>query len=305
MQVKRFSFIAKALLLLQIVVLYTACGDQEVEYMANNCKKGAAFVQSIGFDVNRSAFSTTDTRQMGLLLIQQDQNGQLKKYQHPSWKMAGWTGPIQIDAEGNCFVGPVPVVNVLNNPLSKQNTVYKVNATTGEMNVFAQLPVTDTAGTTNPYGILGFTYLCESNVLFVSSVMGSDRKTQRGCIYAINAATGKVIDKLCGMDAFGMGISYISGKRKLYFGNARTTDIYSVTITKNGKFDGDKKLEFSLADLGPRGDDKARKIRFEKAGQMKVSGFEFNYNLTAPTEKQETLYTFYWNEDEKKWIYIP
>lgn len=37
---------------------------------------------------------------------------------------------------------------------------------------------------------------------------------------------------------------------------------------------------------------------------MLVYGVEFNFNLTAPTEKQETLYEFVWNEEEKKWNFF-
>lgn len=289
--------------MLQCCQLLTSCKDEEVDYSDNNCKSQPAFVKNIGFDPNRSAFSTTETRQMGLILLEKDLAGQVRRYQHPSWKMAGWVGPIQVDPQGNCFVGPLPVVTMLDNPTAKQNIVYKVDGGTGEMKPFAELPVSDSLSPVNPYGILGFAFLCESNTLYVSSVSGSDRHTQRGCIYALDAATGKIIDKLPGMDVLGMGISYISGKRKLYFGSARTSDVYSITLTSGGKFSGDKKLEFSLADMGPRGDDKVRRIKFDKPGQMQVHAVEFNYNLTAPSEIQETIYNWYWNDDEKKWVF--
>jgi hypothetical protein len=286
-----------------------SCKDKVVDFQANECKNQPAFFKSIGFDPNRTAYSTSENRKMGLHLIQYNakgdtSNGGKKLYQHPSWKTAGWLGPILIDPQGNCFVGPIPVINLLDNPPAKQNTIYKVDANTGEMKMFMELPVAENISSTNPYGILAFAYLCESNTLYISTVQGSTRDTEKGYIYAVDINTGNIIDKISNLDAIGMGISYISGKRRLYFGSARTPDIYSVVLSKEGKFKNDPSLEFSIADLGPRGDDKVRRIKFDKTtGYMQIYAVEFNYNLTAPTEKQESVYSFAWNEETQKWSY--
>jgi hypothetical protein len=57
--------------------------------------------------------------------------------------------------------------------------------------------------------------------------------------------------------------------------------------------------------LGPTGDDNIRRIKFEKGtGNMQLFGVEFNFNLTAPTEKQESIYTFSWNGESKLWEFI-
>jgi outer membrane protein assembly factor BamB len=289
--------------------LLSSCKDEVVDYQNNDCKSQGAFIKSIGFNPARSALSTSENRKMGLVLIQFNENGDTtnggkKIYQHPSWKSAGWLGPILIDPQGNCFVGPIPVINLLDNPPAKQNTIYKVDANTGEMKMFMELPVAENISSTNPYGILAFAYLCESNTMYVSTVQGSTRDTEKGFIYAIDATTGKIIDKISNIDAIGMGISYLSGKRRLYFGSARTPNIYSVVLSKDGKFKDGPSLEFSIADLGPRGDDKVRRIKFDKTtGYMQIFAVEFNYNLTAPTEKQESIYAFAWNEETQKWIY--
>jgi hypothetical protein len=293
--------------LILCLISFYSCKEEAIEFQTNDCKSQGAFIQKVGFDPARSALSTSENRKMGLQLIQfnaqgDTSNGGRKIYQHPSWKTAGWLGPILIDPQGNCFVGPVPVINLLDNPPAKQNIIYKVDATTGEMKPFVVLPAAENISPTNPYGILGFAYLCESNTLYVSTVQGSTREKELGYIYAIDATTGKIIDKITNTDALGMGISYITGKRKLYFGSARTTNIFSVSLTKEGKFNNHPSLEFSISDLGPRGDDKARRIKFDKAtGNMQVYAIEFNYNLTAPTEKQETIYNFSWNSDTQKW----
>jgi hypothetical protein len=280
-----------------------SCKESNVEFQNNECKRQPAFVRSVGFNTSRSAFSTSEKTTMGLVLLEINPGGEIKKYQHPSWRMGGWMGPIQLDPSGNCFVGPVPVINILNNPPSKQNTIYKVDGNTGEMNIFTELPAADSISNTNPYGILGFAYLCESNTLYVSTVQGSDRKQERGIVYAVDAATGEVLDKLTGIDILGMGISYSPGARTLYMGSARTSDIYAITITKEGKFKGHPSVQFSLTGLGPRGDDKVRRIRFNQYGAMLIHGVEFNFNLTAPTEKQETVYEFLWNETDQRWFF--
>jgi hypothetical protein len=289
--------------------VFISCNNGTVEYQDNDCKSQGAFIKNVGFNPARSALSTSENRKMGLVLIQFNEkgdttNGGKKIYQHPSWKTAGWLGPILIDPQGNCFVGPIPVINLLDNPPAKQNTIYKVDASTGEMKMFMELPVAENISPTNPYGILAFAYLCETNTLYISTVQGSTRDTEKGFIYAVDATTGKIIDKISNIDAIGMGISYISGKRRLYFGSARTPDVYSVVLAKDGKFNGNPSLEFSIADLGPRGDDKVRRIKFDKTtGYMQIYAVEFNYNLTAPTEKQESIYAFAWSEETQKWIY--
>jgi hypothetical protein len=288
---------------------FLSCKDEKVEFQLNECKRQPEFIKSIGFDPARTAYSTSENRKMGLHLIQfnptgDTTNGGKKLYQHPTWKSAGWLGPILIDPQGNCFVGPIPVINLLDNPPAKQNIIYKVDATNGEMKPFLELPVAKNISKTNPYGILGFAFLCESNTLYVSTVQGSSRDKEEGYIYAIDIASGKIIDQIANIDVLGMGISYISGKRTLYFGSARTSDVFSVSLSKEGKFNNHPSLSFSISDIGPRGDDKVRRIKFDKAtGNMQVYAVEFNYNLTAPTEKQENIYSFSWNSDIQKWEY--
>lgn len=295
--------------LILCLISFNSCKEDEVEFQTNDCKSQGAFIKKVGFNPARSALSTSENRKMGLQLIQfnvqgDTSNGGKKLYQHPSWKTAGWLGPILIDPQGNCFVGPIPVINLLDNPPAKQNIIYKVDATSGEMRPFLELPLAEKISPTNPYGILGFVYLCESNTLYVSTVQGSTRDKEQGFIYAIDATSGKIIDKITNTDVLGMGISYITGIRKLYFGSARTSDIYSVSLSKNGKFNNHPSLEFSISDFGPRGDDKARRIKFDKAtGNMQVYAIEFNYNLTAPTEKQESIYSFAWDSENKIWAH--
>ncbi len=299
------AFTAHAIAALCMISM-NACKEEEVAFYNNECKVQPAFINSVGFNPGRSALSTSEKKIKGLVLIQfnakgDTTNGGRKTYQHPSWQMAGWLGPLQIDNTGNTFVAPVPVINLIDNPVVLQNIIYKVEYATGKMIKFLELPLQDSLINNNPYGIIGLAYLCETNTLYASSIQGSSRQQEKGIIYAIDAASGKILDKIAGRDAFGMGVSYMSGSRQLYFGSARSAEVFSIKLNKDGRFTGNPALAFSINNLGPRGDDKVRKIRFDKSGRLLATAIEFNYNLTAPTEKQETVYTFFWNDVEKKW----
>jgi len=236
---------------------------------------------------------------MGLVLVEND--GSPRYYQHPSWKAAGWLSPIQLDVAGNVFTAPAPFINVHDNPVTKQNTVYKVDATTGEMSEFMQLPLPDSLNGNNPYGILGLLYYCEGNILYASSIAGSDRHTERGSIYAIDLKTKKIIDRLPAIDAIGMGITYVTGERRLFFGTGRNSSVYSIAIRSDGTFKGKPEVSFSLDGLGLRGDDKVRRIRTDAQGNLIVYGIEFNYNLIAPREKPESVYYFRFDDQGKRW----
>jgi hypothetical protein len=167
-----------------------------------------------------------------------------------------------------------------------------------------KLPLADSINANNGYGIIGIQYLCETKTLYVSSLSGSNRHAERGCIYAIDIVNKKIMDRIIQTDAMGMGISYITGQRKLYFGTGRSSVVYSVTINAKGGFSGKPVQEFSIEGLGPRGDDKVRRISTDAAGNLLVSGIEFNYNLVAAREKQETIYRFIYKEEENKWVFI-
>jgi hypothetical protein len=294
-------------LLLPVILSFFSCGDKgKAEFSSNECKKMPAFVNRMGFSQSASFFNTTDANRMGLWLMQSSQPGNpnariVREYQHPGWKQAGWLAPVLLDNNGNLYTAPAPFVNILYNPIANNNTLYKVDNVTGEMKEFIRLPEADSINPENPYGILAITYLCETGTLYVSTVAGSTRYKQNGHIYAIDAATAKIIDQLDNIDAMGVGISYITGKRELYFGNARNSEINRIALDKHGKFTGPVASAFSLAGLGVRGDDKARKIQADRGGNLQVYGIEFNFNLIAPREKQESRYEFYYDDADEKW----
>ncbi|HOZ69372.1 MAG TPA: hypothetical protein PLB49_05360 [Chitinophagaceae bacterium] len=292
--------------LLLLVFFFSSCKEEETEFSVNSCSVNPPFVESLGYEPQFAYFSTSDIRTMGLVLNQSKQKGNPaspveKSYQHPSWRKAGWLAPIQLDNKGNLFTAPAPFINVLNNPIAGQNTIWKVNGSTGVMDPFIALPMPDTS-LQHPFGIIGLAFLCETNTLYASTLAGSDRLYERGGIYAIDAVTGKITDQLMATDAMGMGISYITGKRCLYYGTGRSSDVFSVELDSKGRFSGKPEKVFSIAGMGPSGDDKVRRIRTDNMGNLFVYGMSFNYNLIPQREKKETVYSFLYDAGSESWI---
>jgi hypothetical protein len=292
-----------------LLLALNSCKEEVVDYQSNNCKRNPSFMQSFGYNPSFSYLTTSDEKIMGLVIKESSQAGNpnapvTKQMQHPSWLKGGWLAPILIANNGDIFTSPAPFINILNNPISNNNTIYKVDGKTGIMDEYLRLPSADSINIENPFGIIGMALLCETNTLYVSTLAGSKRHSENGHIYAIDIANRKIIDQVNNTDAMGMGISYVTGKRKLYFGTGRSSDVLDITLDKKGKFSGKPTLAFTLQDLGIRGDDKVRKIRPDNKDNLVINAMEFNYNLIAPREKQEATYTFYYDEEIKKWVSV-
>jgi hypothetical protein len=266
--------------------------------IVTGCTKSPSFVSKLGF-TNQAALSTSAKRIKGLAIIEQGK----QPYQHESWKIAGNLAPIQLDQDGDVFVAPAPMINVLENPFAEQNTIHKVDSNTREMKSFAKLPITANTTEQNPYGILGLGFDCETLSLYASSVAGSTRTSEAGKIYQIDSKNGTVKSVLDNVDAFGIGVFNSAKGKRLYYGSARNPEVWSIGLDDNGGFLPDAKREISLESAGTRGDDKARKIRFTSQNEMNVSGIEFNFNLIAPTEKQETVYRFRYDSATDSWLF--
>lgn len=272
------------------------------------CAVPAGYTQTLGFEPGKSAFSTSERNIKGIVLKDLPQNVSdtigKKIYQHPSWGKFGSMGAITNTDDGTVFTAPIPVINTLDRPLSKMNRIYKLDNLTGEMKEFCVLPQADTSTGVVPFAILGLYFDCHGKVLYASTVAGSSREKENGIIYAIDAKTSKIIDKLAGIDAASVFVCGITGEKKLYFGHARTSAINSVELNRKGEFVGDIKREFSIEGLGPRGDDKARRIRMDETRYLTITGVEFNFNLATNTDSPPTVYRFIFNGADKRWINI-
>lgn len=267
--------------------------------IVTGCQKTPAFLAGLNFG-NRVALSTSEKARPGLWLIEGEH-----RYQHPSWKSAGYLAPIERDKDGNIFVAPAPFINVLLNPPGEQNAVWRIDARSQEMTKFLDLP--RDAGTTeqSAFGALALAYDCETEALYVSSVFGSTRDREQGKIYRIDTRTKQVTALLENTDGFGLGVFNTNKGKRLFYGLARKPEVWSAGLNDDGSLNGDApRKEVSLENSGPRGDDKARKITFGSNGEMLVFGIEFNFNLIAPTEKQETIYRFRYNAQNDSWNYV-
>ncbi len=279
------------------------------------CQKEPDFIKSLGFDPLWTALSTSEKKLTGIALIEFEQmegqkspsptNPKKTVYQAPSWKSFGYLSSIAFDINGNAYTIPTPLISMLYNPIEKLNTIYRLDQYTGVLNEWLNLPITSKTTTRNPFGLLGITYDCTANILIASTVAGSDRYQEKGMIFLINPNTQKIIDTLMHKDAIGLNVAFDENKQKrLYIGSARNGNIISIPINAQGQLVKSKlRKELSLQGFGPRGDDKARKIKMVE-GALIISGVAFNYNLQASSEKPETVYTFKWNTSAKNWDLI-
>ena len=299
------------LLLVVLISVFYSCEEKMTESEIAQigiapCLTLAPFIKKLDFDPTRSELSTQEPGFMGLVLVQFPRNeadsASRKTYQDRSWSQYGWMGVLTSDIDGNTYTFPKASTAV--NPLSEMNKIYKVDTETGNMAVLTELPKADSGAGVVPFAVLGIFYDCHGKKIYASSVAGSTADKEKGVIYAVDPENGNIVDKLEGHDAIGVFVGGVTGEKRLYFGSARSSDIYSVELTKSGKFKGDVRKECTLKNLGPRGNDKAGRIRFDANGNMMVYGVEFNYSLAGQSEKTETLYQFTFEKSSKKWVVI-
>lgn len=269
-----------------------------------DCRAMPPFVQKLGFDIKKSAFSTSERRYTGLCYVEIHENGENKVYQHSSWVKAGNLSAIAITEKGEIFCVPTPIVNVLKNKPSEQNYLYKVDPISGEMKKTLELPILAKANANNPFGLIGLAYDCDSKVLYASSIMGSSMEQEKGAVYAIRLSDLKIIGTLIDNDIMGLGVIMKNNEKRLMVGRTRDGKIQSVLLNKDGTFKGNIENEMTLEGLGERGDDVARKIRMSADGTLIITGVSFYYNLTAPHEKPESKYIFKYSAQEARWILL-
>lgn len=284
----------------------TPAGRQWPQGPAAQCASNPQFVKTFGFDAQLSALSTSERTIRGLALIEIGPKGDTSKrgkvFQHPSWRAAGFLGPIVRDGGGNIWVAPVPVITLEFNAPERQNDLYRADAVSGVLTRVLSLPPAQAPDATNPFGVIGMALDCDTNSLYVSSIMGSTRGKERGRLFRVDLQKNQVTATYEGIDAFGMAVYNGAAGKRLYLGAARAPEIRSIALRDDGAFGDDMRKEISLEDLGPRGDDRARRISFSASEEMQIHGVEFNFNLIAPTERQETQYRFKFDAGAGKWI---
>jgi hypothetical protein len=259
-------------------------------------------MESRGFAPGESAFSTSEKRKMGLVLLGLGIDGERSKtYAHESWDDQGYLSSITRDRTGHIYVAPKPNVNMLHTNTENLNTIFRVHAEKEVMAAFQNLPGPVVVSNENPYGILGLQYDCHTDHLLVSTVNGSTREMENGKVYGVNTWTGQLLPLVNHMDILGLTVADLSnGKLQLLLASARESLIFALPISRDLNVLGPAKPVISLEGLGPRGDDRGRKMEFDN-GQLIIYGTPFYYNLSAPTIPKETKYTFSWEEVAGRW----
>lgn len=259
-----------------------------------DCRARPKFAAKAGFTAG-SALSTGSEELPGLVLVDARDPGHT--FQHASWLSHGSLGPLTYDAEGNVYVAPTPNMDLLENPPEAQNTIYKVDTHSGEMDEFVRLAPAGPLSAENPFGILGLTYDCETRSLYASSVAGSSRRSELGRILRIDPLQARETDALLDVDAMGLAVFRGSRDRRLYFGSARRPELWSVALDERGGFFGPARREFVL----PGWTDKARRIVFDGEGGMEVFGVPFVFNLTVGADAPENVYGFSYEPATDAW----
>lgn len=287
-------------------------GQAKVDYEAghfrfgapNQCRRLPRFIRETGLG-NQVALDSRQEGFMGLRLI----NAKGKTWQHPTWDDAGHVGAFERDHQGNIYVAPAPDVSLRHNDPKLQNRIYKIDKDSGEMALFLSLPSDILPSTSNPFGVMGLSFDCDTQSLYATSVAGSSPKLINGNIYQIALGGNEereIRSQFSIVDAIGVGVFNDVEQKRLYYGEARSSNVYSLPLNKTGAFVDKPRYEFSLALLKGGNTTSARKIQFKqakskKAWQMIVKEMEFGFRLPAENNPYKNKYIFRF--DGRKWFF--
>lgn len=268
-------------------------GCLALQGQVTSCRAIPSFLGDIGFDKSRTYLSTSEKHVIGIQAVLASKPGDetsniLDTYQHESWTQAGYLGALATDKHGDIYVIPTPKITNNLNPLDKQNIIYKIDGVTSVMEPYISLPTKTMDNHNNPYGLLGLTYDCYSEHIIVSSIMGSDEKNEVGQVYKVNLRNNTWTLIVDSIDVFGLSIQYVDDKKYLYLGKARTQDLIMFEIDNMCDIISPPQVVLNIAAIGPRGDDKIKKIKFYDSKTMVINITPFYYNLAAPSEDNQT-----------------
>lgn len=285
-------------------LLLTACSETDMGNftpgLVDACRAMPSFIKNTGLGT-QVAIDTQQQGYVGLRLVQ-TQTGQI--WQHPSWDDAGHVGTITRDRNGNIYVVPTPEVSLAENPPDLQNRIYRIDNQTGEMRLWLDLPQAAKPSALNPFGAMGLFYDCDTNSIYVSSLAGSTPQEVKGRLYQVEVPTAKVVDQLEQVDAIGLGVFNGVPHKRLYFGSARSSDVYSLPLDAKGHFVNQPRHEFALAALPNGNTTSVRRFSFNKAGSsyaLQVKELEFGFRLLAENNLKRRTYHFNYQADKDGW----
>jgi flagellar basal body-associated protein FliL len=265
------------------------------------CQRNPTFAQSVGLGKQVVA-STANGNYKGLLMFSA-QNQNQPPYRHETWDDAGNLGQFVVDGAGNTYVTPAIEISVSPEALARQTTLYKVDTNNAVMAPFITLSGTVTANE-NPFGLMGLAYDCDTNTIYATSVAGSTLADEIGKIFRIDANTAQVTGQLENIDAMGIGVFNGAFGKRLYFGKARTPEVYSIALTDAGAFVGEPRFEFSLSEVPNGNTDQARRLQINDKRELTIRAWPFDFNLRAASETPKRAYKFQYNETTDQWDFI-
>ncbi len=251
------------------------------------------------------AIDTSISRLPGIVI--RELQGQRRLYQKESWKNTGHVGSSVRDAQGAIYVAPIPSIALDTNPLDKRNRIYKVHSGSGDIEVFVDLPKPAEQTQSNPFGTLGLAIDCQTNSLYVSSVAHSTPAQVAGIIYQLDLTTGKVLSRFNGVDALSLAVFNSPKGKQLYYGDARSSNLYSVRLRNDGGFTKGQAPQRQLSLLEQKNGDSTqiRKIRFkaDPSGRlaMVLDDTEFAYRPAAETMRRYKKYFFILMPETNHW----
>lgn len=290
-----------------LALVFVACIQAPaVAEDAYHCGAIPKFIRSIGLS-QPIAIDTTIVTMPGLVI--RELSGLKRTYQQPSWAKTGHIGPTVRDAEGSIYIIPIPSLALDTNPLAKRNTVYKISSVDGALETFIELPLPSQSTHKNPFGVIGITLDCGTNHLYVSSVAGSTSQRVNGSIYQIDMQTKKVVDVFKGVDALSLAVRNTSASKRLYYGDARSSNVFSIPLQQNGAFVSGAKPRYEISLLAVRNGDstQARKIRFvsspSRAERMVIDDTEFSFRMSTEAARRYKKYFFKLNPSNMSWVF--
>ncbi len=272
-----------------------------------NCGAMPPFVNSL--DLKEPLVIDTSIARLPGVVIR-ELSGDKKMYQKRGWKITGHVGSTVRDSTGAIYAAPSPSISLDTNPLSKRNTVYRINPESGEIEVFIKLPLPKNESQKNPFGVTSLAIDCETSSLYISSVAGSTPQKQAGTIYQVDLKSGDILSQINGIDALGIAVFKTRGGKRLYYGEARSSSLNSLALNKSGAFTLAQSPRYLLSLLAIKNGDSTqiRKIRFDQNPErglvMILDETEFSYRMATESGRQYRKYRFLYDVSRDEWRHL-
>lgn len=249
--------------------------------VTDDCRILSPFMADMPLGSGGNLALATNRSEKGLVLFSTQHPDQ--SFQHPTWKDAGYLGPIAYDRAGHIYVAPTPRLSLADNPLAGATTLWRVEAESGALRPFARLP--GEASERNPYGIIGLSYVCDLHWLYVGHVIGGTPTTEHGGVVALDLNDGTLRPVVDTTDVMGIVVVRIGSGYELYMALARSPEVVALPLGANGMPTGAVRPLLDLVAAGATPSERVRKLRLVN-DELVADLVPFNYSLqtTAATQ---------------------